>query len=72
MPQRHIPIEPEIPDWNLESLSQEIIDTKAELERINKKSKSNLRGTIPRGTIHPIRIVQVRPIGIIGRKVIQS
>jgi type I restriction enzyme M protein len=41
-PQRHIPIDPEIPDWNLESLSQEIIDTKAELERINKKSKSNL------------------------------
>lgn len=41
-PQRHIPIDPEIPDWNLESLSQEIVNTKAELEKINKKSKSNL------------------------------
>jgi type I restriction enzyme M protein len=41
-PQRHIPIDPEMPDWDLESLSQKITSTKSQLEIINRKSKANI------------------------------
>ena len=41
-PQRHIPIDPEMPDWNLESLGVEIIITKNQIEKISKTKKSNL------------------------------
>lgn len=41
-PQRHIPIDPEIPDWKLESLTKEISITRNQLEEIHKISSSNI------------------------------